>query len=148
MIAVLTAMQTISAYIICFNEAENIKAAAESELWADEIVVVDSNSTDRTADAIAISGGGRKINFGDGLIVARCGWFAEDTPRRRLVVCSVPIRRIAGIFLLGGQQPQHGRPFEYAIRPPCARLVEMRRVRQDVLARHGQLGARRHGVDL
>ena len=33
-------MQTISTYIICFNEAEKIKAAVESVLWADEIVVV------------------------------------------------------------------------------------------------------------
>src|ERR1700743_2187171 len=45
-------MQTISAYIIAFNEAEKIKAAAESVLWADEVVVIDSHSTDAT-DAIA-----------------------------------------------------------------------------------------------
>ena len=46
-------MQTISAYIICFNEAAKIKAAVESVLWADEIVVVDSNSTDGTAEIAA-----------------------------------------------------------------------------------------------
>ena len=34
-------MQTVSAYIICFNEAAKIKAAVESVLWADEIVVVE-----------------------------------------------------------------------------------------------------------
>lgn len=40
----------ISATIITFNEESNIKAACESVAWADEIVVVDSNSTDRTRE--------------------------------------------------------------------------------------------------
>ena len=62
-------MQTISAYIICFNEAAKIKAAVESVLWADEIVVVDSNSTDATV-AIATGLGARVVQvrfdgFGD-----------------------------------------------------------------------------------
>lgn len=38
----------ISATIITFNEAENIRAACESVAWADEILVVDSRSTDDT----------------------------------------------------------------------------------------------------
>ena len=38
----------ISAYVIAFNEAEKIGAAIESVLWADEIVVVDSHSSDGT----------------------------------------------------------------------------------------------------
>src|SRR5262245_51257942 len=38
----------ISATIITLNEESNIKAACESVAWADEIVVVDSNSTDAT----------------------------------------------------------------------------------------------------
>jgi glycosyltransferase involved in cell wall biosynthesis len=46
-------MQKISAYIIAFNEAEKIKAAVESVLWADEVVLVDSNSTDGTAEIAA-----------------------------------------------------------------------------------------------
>jgi glycosyltransferase involved in cell wall biosynthesis len=41
-------MQKISAYILTFNEAAKIEAAVSSVLWADEIVVVDSHSTDRT----------------------------------------------------------------------------------------------------
>jgi glycosyltransferase involved in cell wall biosynthesis len=49
-------MQTISAYILTYNEAEKLKPAAESVLWADEIVVVDSYSTDRTADIAAALG--------------------------------------------------------------------------------------------
>jgi glycosyltransferase involved in cell wall biosynthesis len=38
----------ISAVIITFNEAEHIRAACESVAWADEIIVVDSHSTDET----------------------------------------------------------------------------------------------------
>ena len=62
-------MQKISAYILTFNEAEKIKAAVESVLWADEIVVADSNSTDSTA-AIAAGLGARVVQipfngFGD-----------------------------------------------------------------------------------
>ena len=39
----------ISASIIVFNEEENIKEVCETVSWADEIVVVDSDSGDRTA---------------------------------------------------------------------------------------------------
>ncbi len=38
----------ISAVIIAFNEEENIAGAVESVVWADEILVVDSESTDET----------------------------------------------------------------------------------------------------
>jgi len=41
-------MQKISAYILAYNEAAKIEAAVASVLWADEIVVVDSHSTDNT----------------------------------------------------------------------------------------------------
>lgn len=40
----------LSVAIITHNEEENIKAALKSVKWADEIVVVDSFSTDRTRD--------------------------------------------------------------------------------------------------
>src|SRR4051812_25483513 len=60
----------------------------------------------------------------------------------------MPIRRKAGVLLLGVEQAKHGRPFQHAVGPPRAGLIEMRGVRQHVLARHGQLGARRHRVDL
>ena len=43
----------ISATIITFNEEANIKAACESVAWADEIIVVDSESTDRTREVAA-----------------------------------------------------------------------------------------------
>ena len=46
----------ISAVIITFNEEENIRAACESVGWADEIVVVDSESTDTTREIAAKCG--------------------------------------------------------------------------------------------
>jgi len=42
-------MPKISAYIIAYNEAAKIEAAVASVLWADEVLVVDSGSTDQTA---------------------------------------------------------------------------------------------------
>jgi glycosyltransferase involved in cell wall biosynthesis len=62
-------MQKISAYIIAYNEAEKIAAAVSSVLWADEVIVADSGSTDATA-AIAQSLGARVVQipfsgFGD-----------------------------------------------------------------------------------
>ena len=46
----------ISATIITLNEEPNIKAACESVAWADELVVVDSNSTDATREIAEASG--------------------------------------------------------------------------------------------
>ncbi len=62
-------MSKISAYILSYNEAEKIEAAVSSVLWADEVVVVDSFSTDRTPE-IARALGARVVNvafngFGD-----------------------------------------------------------------------------------
>jgi glycosyltransferase involved in cell wall biosynthesis len=51
----------ISATIITLNEEENIREACESLAWADEIVVVDSGSTDKTVE-IAESCGARVIS--------------------------------------------------------------------------------------
>lgn|SRR5574341_57468 len=50
----------ISAVIITLNEEENIRAACESVAWADEIVVVDSESTDATR-ALAAQCGARVL---------------------------------------------------------------------------------------
>ncbi|OGB22102.1 MAG: alpha-L-glycero-D-manno-heptose beta-1,4-glucosyltransferase [Burkholderiales bacterium RIFCSPLOWO2_02_FULL_57_36] len=62
-------MTQISVYIIAFNEAEKVRATIESVRWADEIIVVDSWSTDGTAD-IATQLGARVVQvkfngFGD-----------------------------------------------------------------------------------
>src|SRR6266850_7197620 len=46
----------ITATIITLNEADNIRDACESVAWADEILVVDSESTDATRDVAAQCG--------------------------------------------------------------------------------------------
>lgn len=62
-------MPKVSVYIIAYNEAEKVRATLESVTWADEIIVVDSHSTDDTA-SIAKSMGARVVQvdfkgFGD-----------------------------------------------------------------------------------
>jgi glycosyltransferase involved in cell wall biosynthesis len=84
-------MQRISAYILAFNEAEKIADAVSSVLWADEIVVADSGSTDRTAE-IAQSLGARVVQipfqgFGDlrNRAIAQCRYewiFSLDSDER------------------------------------------------------------------
>jgi glycosyltransferase involved in cell wall biosynthesis len=55
-------MPKISAYIIGFNEEHNIADAVKSVLWADEVVVIDSFSSDRTA-VIAAELGARVVQI-------------------------------------------------------------------------------------
>jgi glycosyltransferase involved in cell wall biosynthesis len=103
-------MQKVSAYIIAFNEAEKIKAAVESVLWADEVVVVDSNSTDRTAE-IATGLGARVVQvpfqgFGDlrnrGVDACQFDWiFSLDADER----CTREVRDEV-LSLLAGE-PAH-----------------------------------------
>ncbi|MBD67073.1 MAG: glycosyl transferase family 2 [Halobacteriovoraceae bacterium] len=45
-------MEKITAIIPCFNEEHNIRGAIESCLFADEVIVVDSFSTDKTVEII------------------------------------------------------------------------------------------------
>ena len=40
----------VSAIVTCFNEEANIGGCIESLSWCDEVIVVDSYSTDRTAE--------------------------------------------------------------------------------------------------
>ena len=42
--------ETVSASIITYNEEDNIRRCLESVKWCDEIIIVDSFSTDRTLD--------------------------------------------------------------------------------------------------
>src|SRR5215475_14193273 len=102
-------MQTISAYVLTYNEAEKLKAAAESVLWADEIVVVDSYSTDGTAE-IAAALGARVVQvqfkgFGDlrnrAIEACRCDWiFSLDADER----CTAEVRDEI-LRLLAGSPP-------------------------------------------
>ena len=62
-------MPKITAYILAYNQAEKIEAAVSSVLWADEVLVVDSFSTDGTR-TLAESLGARVVDvpfqgFGD-----------------------------------------------------------------------------------
>jgi glycosyltransferase involved in cell wall biosynthesis len=62
-------MPKITAYILAYNQAEKIGAAVSSVLWADEVLVVDSFSTDDTR-ALAEALGARVVDvpfkgFGD-----------------------------------------------------------------------------------
>jgi glycosyltransferase involved in cell wall biosynthesis len=45
-----TGKKPISVSIICFNEEENIRRCLESIKWADEIIILDSFSTDKTLE--------------------------------------------------------------------------------------------------
>ena len=66
----------ISATIITFNEAENIRAACESVAWADEILVVDSESTDATREVAADCGARVIVNAWPGFAAQK--QFAVD----------------------------------------------------------------------
>ena len=84
-------MSKISVYIIAFNEAEKVSATLQSVQWADEIVLIDSNSTDGTVD-IAIQMGARVVQvafkgFGDlrnqGILACSHEWiFSLDADER------------------------------------------------------------------
>ena len=55
-------MLKVSAYVIAYNEAGKIADAVNSVLWADEVIVADSHSTDGT-DRIATELGARVVQI-------------------------------------------------------------------------------------
>mgnify|MGYP002002845274 CR=1 FL=1 len=57
-----TCTMKISVYIIAFNEVEKIRDCINSVLWADEIIVADSYSTDGTSE-IAIELGAKVVQI-------------------------------------------------------------------------------------
>ena len=57
-------MPRLSVAIIAFNEEANLAACLRSVAWADEIVVVDNGSTDRTR-AVALENGARVLEVPD-----------------------------------------------------------------------------------
>ena len=67
----------ITATIITLNEADNIREACESVDWADEILVIDSESTDDTREIAARMGARVVINPWPGF--SRQKQFAVDT---------------------------------------------------------------------
>ncbi len=87
----------ISVYIIAFNEAEKIRDCINSVLWADEIIVADSYSTDGTSE-IAIELGAKVIHipfngYGDlrNQAISHCegDWiFSLDSDER----CTIEVR--------------------------------------------------------
>jgi len=104
------AMPTITAYIIAYNEAEKIEAAVSSVLWADEIIVVDSGSTDATAE-LATQLGARVVQvpfagFGDlrnrAIDACRGDWiFSLDSDER----CTEAVRD--EVLALIASEPPH-----------------------------------------
>src|SRR3954467_12237053 len=66
----------VTATIITLNEAENIRAACEAVAWADELLVIDSESTDATRDIAASFGARVLVNPWPGF--ARQKQFAVD----------------------------------------------------------------------
>src|SRR5262245_42738502 len=103
-------MQKISTDILTYNEAEKIGAAVSSVLWADEVVVVDSFSVDRTAQ-IARALGARVVDvpfkgFGDlrnrAIEACQFDWiFSLDADER----CTQPVRD--EILALLSDSPPH-----------------------------------------
>jgi glycosyltransferase involved in cell wall biosynthesis len=103
-------MQNLSAYILAYNEAQKIADAIATVLWADEIVVADSGSSDRTVE-IAENLGARVVQisfrgFGDlrNQAVAACrhDWiFSLDADER----CTAEVRD--EIFALLSSTPAH-----------------------------------------
>jgi len=96
-------MHKISVYIIAFNEAEKVAATIESVRWADEVVLVDSHSTDGTQD-IATRLGARVVQvdfkgFGDlrNQAIAACthDWiFSVDADERCTPEVAAEVRDI------------------------------------------------------
>jgi len=98
----MTATRPVTAYTLTFNEARQIRAVLESVRWADEVIVVDSFSTDGTVE-IAREYNTRIINqefcgFGKlrnlALDGARHDWmFSLDADERCTPELAVEIRR-------------------------------------------------------
>ncbi len=98
-------MSKISVYIIAYNEIDKIKATIESVRWADEILLVDSWSSDGTAE-LATSLGARVVQvdfkgFGDlrNHAIAACSheWiFSLDADERCTKEVAMEIGRIVG----------------------------------------------------
>ena len=107
-------MGKISVYVIAFNEAEKVAATLASVQWADEIVLVDSHSTDPTAQ-IAQGLGARVVQvdfkgFGDlrNQAIQACSheWiFSLDADERCTPEAQAEIQAIVRADLSAGTPP-------------------------------------------
>jgi len=109
-----------TACLITFNEEDNIKAALESIGFADEIIVVDSHSTDRTRElALGFRGRSRDGREIEPRVIER-DWpghveqknFAIDQARHDWVLCLDADERVSSRLrkeiesVLGGDSPE------------------------------------------
>lgn len=83
-------MALISAIIPCFNEENNLEAALDSVSWADEVIVVDSYSTDKSL-AIAEAKGAKIIQRTFDFPAAQKNW-------------AIPQARNEWVFLLDADE--------------------------------------------
>jgi glycosyltransferase involved in cell wall biosynthesis len=102
---VTTPRQKVSAVVIAYNDEPNMRACLETVTWADEIVVVDSHSTDATekisrefTDKVYqhdFHGFGRLRN--EAVAHASCEWvFSLDTDERATPEVRDEIREVLG----------------------------------------------------
>ena len=92
----------VSLYIITFNEAQNLREVLPTVMWADEVVVVDSFSTDDTA-VVCAQFGARHVNlkfegFGklrnDALALLKHDWVVSiDSDERSTPEFAAEVRR-------------------------------------------------------
>lgn len=108
----------ISALVITFNEEENLRECLESLRWADEVIVVDSFSTDRTVEiaraftdrVVQRKWNGINDQRGFALGLARHEWvFCLDADERATPGLAAEIRRVldAGPARDGYEVPRH-----------------------------------------
>ena len=94
--------EPVSLYLITFNEAQNLREVLPTVLWADEVVVVDSFSTDDTAkvcqqfgvrhENIKFSGFGKLRN--DALALLKNNWVVSiDSDERSTPAFAEEVRR-------------------------------------------------------
>jgi glycosyltransferase involved in cell wall biosynthesis len=93
----------VSAYIITYNEADKIADAVKSVAWADEVLVLDSHSTDDTANIAAEHGAEvRQLDFegfgklrNDAIAACRHEWvFSLDADERCTPAAEAEIRAV------------------------------------------------------
>ena len=88
-------MSKLSAYVLTFNEEGKVRDALHSLTWADEIVVLDSHSTDRTEQICRqYTDKVYQCDFaGFGKLRFRLDWISTDLDRLETPFASILGRR-------------------------------------------------------